>query len=62
MQTANELSWRIGQGVGVKLEGGIFVVRMRIEDARSVWGKTQVKVSAVNGIGSAWVDEMRVIE
>jgi hypothetical protein len=55
MTTVNEIKGQIGKE---KLLVAAFMnVRVRILDAREVWGKVQYQITPVAGSGTKWVDE-----
>lgn len=62
MKPTNLPEWfaRVGSRASVTFAPGLRVAVV-IEEARQSYGALQVKVSPVEGSGSAWVDASRVV-
>ena len=62
MKTAHELSDVLGAHAVVRFDshGQTINVRVRIEDSREVWGRTDYRITPIAGTGRQWVSAERV--
>ncbi len=58
MQTSRQLSDVLGAHAVVRIDK--LSIRVRIEDSREVWGRTDYRITPLAGSGHQWVSAARV--